>query len=422
MKKIIYLLFVLFICCSASADKNLSEVLLGLSLILLAAKIGGHFAVKFSQPEVLGELAVGIFLGNLGFQNLEFLTSNEIISILSEIGIILLLFEVGLETSVKEMTEVGRSSLLVALLGVIAPFFLGTLCSMYFLPNAEVLIHYFVGATLTATSVGITARVLKEIGKVSSIEGKIILGAAVIDDVLGLLILAVVVAIVKAQEQGGVVNIQGILSHAGIAIGFLIVSVLLGRYLVGATFSLVQKLKSKDLLLVTAVVCCFVLSYLAALAGLAPIVGAFTAGLILEPAHYEGRGLSSQEQSVKELIAPIVSVLVPVFFVTMGAKVDIQVFANTDILFYALCLSIAAIIGKQICALGVLEKGVDRLAVGLGMIPRGEVGLIFAGIGSSLKLHGKPLIDPATFGAVVIMVMITTMVTPSLIKWRFSKN
>ena len=396
--------------------------MLGLSVILLAAKVGGHFAAKFSQPEVLGELAIGIVLGNLGLQSLAFITHNEIISVLSEVGIILLLFEVGLETSVKEMMQVGLSSLLVAVFGVIAPFFLGAFCSMYFMPNADALIHYFVGATLTATSVGITARVLKEINKINSTEGKIILGAAVIDDVLGLIILAIVVAVVQAKSLGGEVKINDVLAHAGIAIGFLLFSILIGRYVVSAVFSLASKLKSKDLLLVVATIICFSLSYLAALAGLAPIVGAFTAGLILEPVFYHGKGFSEVETEVKDLIAPLVGVLVPIFFVTMGAKVDVKVFADTSILAYAFCLSLAAIIGKQVCSLGVMAKGVDRFAVGLGMIPRGEVGLIFAGIGSTLKLNGQPLIDPATFGAVVIMVMITTMVTPSLIKWRFTNR
>lgn len=424
MKKVIILFFIFLFCSSSAGNKDFSEVLLGLSVILVAAKIGGHFAAKLSQPEVLGELIAGVFLGNLilfGFNGLAFLTQNEIILGLSEIGIILLLFEVGLETSVSEMKQVGLSSFLVAVLGVIAPFFLGTWCSMFFAPNADPMVHYFVGATLTATSVGITARVLKDLNKISSSEGKIILGAAVIDDVLGLLILAVVTAVIETKSEGGELNIANILQHAGIAIGFLLVAIIAGRYVVSAAFQLASKLKSKNLLLVIAASSCFLLSYLASLVGLAPIVGAFTAGLILEPVHYKGKGLSEQEQEVNEVIAPLVGLLVPVFFVIMGAKVDLAVFANTSILAFASALCVAAIVGKQLCSLGVVTKGVDRAAVGLGMIPRGEVGLIFAGIGTTLKLHNQVLIDSATFAAVVIMVMVTTMATPPLIKWRFSK-
>ena len=185
---------------------------------------------------------------------------------------------------------------------------------------------------------------------------------------------------------------------------------------------LASKLKSKDLLLIVSVAICLLLSYLAAAAGLAPIIGAFAAGLILEPVHYKGKGLSKGEKEVRELIEPITGLLVPIFFVTMGARVDLTVFGDSSILIFATVLSIVAIIGKQICSLGVVSKGVDKLVVGLGMIPRGEVGLIFAGIGTTLKLNGKPLIDPAVFGAVVIMVIITTVATPPLIKWRMAKT
>ena len=160
---------------------------------------------------------------------------------------------------------------------------------------------------------------------------------------------------------------------------------------------------------------------MAGVIGLAPIVGAFTAGLILEPVHYQELSAKNDDVSLEELISPLVTLLVPIFFVTMGARVNVQDFVRIEILGFAACLTIAAIIGKQVCAFGVLARGLDRVAVGLGMIPRGEVGLIFASIGASLTLFDKPVVDSATYGAVVIMGVVTTLVTPPLIKWRFSK-
>lgn len=399
-------------------------VLLSLIVILFAAKIGGHFALRLKQPEVLGELVVGVIIGNLallGIGGLEYLEHDDYVSILSELGVILLLFEVGLETNINEMKQVGWSSLLAAVLGVAAPFFLGWWVAAIFAPEAETLVHVFVGATLTATSVGITARVLKDIGKIQSKEAKIVLGAAVIDDVLGLLVLAVVGGIITAAESGGAVDVLGLVKILFLAVGFLVTAVVIGQRLMPKLFAAASYLRSHGLLLAFSLLVCFGLAYLAALVGLAPIVGAFTAGLILDEVHYEDLARRSDTESIEELIAPLTGVLVPIFFVIMGARVDLTVFTDTSVLSFAFWLTAAAILGKQVCGLGVVQKGVDRLAVGLGMIPRGEVGLIFIGIGAAMRLHGHPVVDPATFGAVVIMVIVTTMVTPPLITWRFGR-
>lgn len=419
---IIALLFVLAFA-AAGANAQLSGVLVGLITILIAAKIGGDIAIRLKQPEVLGELVVGVLLGNLalfGFSTFDFLKTDSYLAVLSELGVIFLLFEVGLETSIKEMMKVGFSSLLVALLGVIAPFFLGLFCSQYFMPEADLLVHIFVGATLTATSVGITARVLKDMGKIKTDEGKIILGAAVIDDVLGLLVLAIVIGVIKATDAGETMAVSGIVKIVVVAVGFLLGAIVIGTFVSPYLFRFATKLRSHGILLATSLSVCFGLAYLAGLAGLAPIIGAFTAGLILQPVHYKELSSRVAEKEIDELIAPITALLVPIFFVSMGTKVDLTVFALDGILVYAFALSIVAIIGKQVCSLGVLGKGTDKFAVGLGMIPRGEVGLIFAGIGASLTLNGKPVIDSSTFAAVIIMVIVTTMVTPPAIKWRFS--
>jgi Kef-type K+ transport system membrane component KefB len=398
-------------------------VLLALAVVLLAAKIGGDIMVRLRQPEVLGELIVGIILGNLallGIDMFHFLREDLVLEILSELGVILLLFEVGLHTTIPDMLRVGGSAFLVAVLGVIVPFFLGWGVGAYFIPQADSLVHVYLGATLTATSVGITARVLSDLKRVTTDEAKIVLGAAVIDDVLGLMVLATVSGVIAAAEAGGGVEVGAIAQVLGLSLGFLLVAVTLGRMVVPFYFRVVSMLRSEGILLATSLVMCFGFASLAGLAGLAPIVGAFTAGLILEPVHYQELSARHDDVSIEEIISPLVNFLVPIFFVTMGSRVNLLDFTRGDILAFALVLTFVAIIGKQVCGLGVLKPGVDRIAVGLGMIPRGEVGLIFASIGASLMLHGQPIIDSATYGAVVIMVVITTLVTPPLIKWRFS--
>jgi Kef-type K+ transport system membrane component KefB len=404
-------------------------VLIGVAIMLVMAKVGGEIFERAGQPAVLGELCAGIVLGNLvlfGFNQVEPLKTNETIAALAELGVIILLFEVGLESDLKEMVEVGWSSLLVAVLGVIAPFFLGWAVSAYFIPGEARLAHIFIGATLCATSVGITARVFKDLGKLATREARIILGAAVIDDVLGLLILAVVAGAIKAAGTGGVLSFLDVGLIALKSLAFLIAAIVIGHLMMPRMLHGAGRLETRGVLLTLAISCCLFLAWAAAKVGLAPIVGAFAAGLILDEVHYKhGRG--QQERDLSDLLQPVSTVLVPIFFVSMGLKVDLRLFTRVDILGLALALTVAAIVGKQICALGVVERGVNRLAVGLGMIPRGEVGLIFAGIGATLMLPAasgasEPVISSAIFGAVVIMVIITTLITPIALKWSLGRK
>lgn len=398
-------------------------VLIGIAAMLVAAKLGNEIFERLKQPAVLGELIAGILLGNLilfGLSGAEPLKTNAIIAALAEIGVIILLFEVGLESNLKEMMQVGWSSLLVAILGVIAPFFLGWGVSAYFLPEESRLVHVFIGATLCATSVGITARVFKDLNKLSTREARIILGAAVIDDILGLLILAVVAGAIRAEAAGATLSMMSVGLIAVKALAFVIGSIVIGHFLVPQVLKGAGRFESRGVLLTLALSFCLLLSWAATKVGLAPIVGAFAAGLILDEVHYKPKG-TRKERDLHDLLQPVSAVLVPVFFVLMGMKVDLRLFTQTDLLGFAFILTLAAIVGKQICSLGVLEKGSNRFAVGLGMIPRGEVGLIFAGIGSTLMLPDvngavEPVIGPATFGAVVIMVVITTLVTPPALK------
>lgn len=404
-------------------------VLIGIAVMLVVAKLCGELFERLRQPAVLGELFAGILLGNLvilGFTGAESLKTNTTVAALAEFGVIILLFEVGLESDLREMIEVGWSSLLVAVLGVIAPFFLGWAVSAYFLPDEPRLIHIFIGATLCATSVGITARVFKDLAKLNTREARIILGAAVIDDVLGLLILAVVAGAIKAAGTGAALSIIDVGTIALKSVAFLVGSIAVGMFMVPRMLRGAGRLETRGVLLTLAISFCLVLSWAAAKVGLAPIVGAFAAGLILDEVHYKPTG-TRKERDLHDLLQPVSTVLVPIFFVLMGLKVDLRLFTRFDILGLAIVLTLAAIIGKQICALGVVERGVNRLAVGLGMIPRGEVGLIFAGIGATLMLPSasgvsEPVISSAIFGAVVIMVIITTLITPIALKWSLGRG
>lgn len=420
-----------------------TPLLLALALILVAAKLGGAIMVKLKQPAVLGELVVGVLMGNamlfnpawtyFEFMRLPAVESSDhataaltaigptpvatTLDMLARIGVILLLFEVGLESNLGDMRRVGASAFLVATLGIIAPMGLGWFVGKWFLPNELWHVHLFLGATLCATSVGITARVLKDLGKADLKESQIVLGAAVIDDVMGLVVLAIVQAIIVK----GSASLEEVAVITGKAVGFLAGAVILGEYLFPHLYKLMAKLKVHGMMTVTGLLVCFLLAWIAALVGLAPIVGAFAAGLILDERHYAALK-SNDHDSMEDMVMPINTLLVPIFFVMMGFTVDLRSFADTSVLGLAAAITIAAIIGKQVCAFGPLERGLDRLSIGIGMIPRGEVGLIFAAIGRELKINGHPVISPSINTAIVVMVMVTTLITPPLLGWSMSRK
>jgi Na+:H+ antiporter len=403
---------------------ELAPVVLALAVILAAAKLGGDVAERIGQPAVLGELVVGVLVGNLslvGINWFQFISVNATIEVLAQLGAVILLFEVGLESTVREMMQVGLRSLVVAGLGVLAPWALGWWVGALLLPDHSVYVHAFLGAVLTATSVGITARVLKDLGHAQSPEARIILGAAVIDDVLGLVVLAVVAAVIAAADSGAPVSYGALALVFGKALVFLVGALSLGVVLSPLLFTFASRLRGKGVLLATALIFCFTLAWLASAIGLAPIVGAYAAGLILEDVHY--RDLAAREKrQLEDLVRPISSFLVPVFFVLMGMHVDLSAFMRPEILGLAAVLTLAAVIGKQVCSLGALGSKLDGLSIGIGMIPRGEVGLIFASIGLTLVVHGEHIIDAGTYSAVVIMVMLTTLITPPALKWSLSRR
>lgn len=405
-------------------EDPVARVALALAIVLSVAKLGADLAVRIRQPAVLGELVAGVIVGNLplvGITSLGWIADDSAIDMLARVGVLILLFEVGLESSVRQMMKVGLSSLVVAVLGVVTPLGLGWACSAWMAPGASVYIHAFVGATLSATSVGITARVLKDLGRSEDDEARIILGAAVIDDVLGLVVLALVVGAIAAADRGTEMDVGQIVWIVFEATGFLVGALVLGRIVSRRLFFLASRLKARNVLLAVGLAFCFGVSWVSSLVGLAPIVGAFASGLVLESVHYRDF-VDRGEHELEELIAPISAFLVPVFFVTMGLRTHLGSFADPSVVALAALLTLAAVIGKQACALGVLEKGLDRLSVGIGMIPRGEVGLIFASTGASMTVAGKPVVDTATFSAIVMMVISTTLITPPALKWSLGRR
>ncbi|MGE3804105.1 MAG: cation:proton antiporter [Gemmataceae bacterium] len=420
---------------SGGHSDPIAPILLGIVLILFLAKLGGDVFERIKMPAVLGELTVGVLLGNFalmtGSHVLDFLhpppggiavdpyNPGAVLKMLAGIGVILLLFEVGLESTVADMMKVGVTSFIVAVLGVVAPMGLGWLVAWLVIPEAGWQAHVFIGATLCATSVGITARVLRDLGRSQQRESQIILGAAVIDDVLGLLVLAIVSGII---QQGADLDVLDLVRIVVFAFGFLAGAVLLGtRVFARPLFKMASYLQGHDLLVPTSLVVCFGFSWLANLVGLAPIVGAFAAGLILEHVHYRELG-AKEHHDLEEALKPLTAMLVPIFFVQMGIGVDLRSFAEPSVWGLAAGITVVAIIGKQACALGVREPGLNATAVGLGMIPRGEVGLIFADVGRGLVANGQPVVDTNTYSAVIVMVLITTMVTPPLLKWSMVRG
>jgi Kef-type K+ transport system membrane component KefB len=394
-------------------ELSMPTLLVALSAILLAAKLFGDLAERIGQPAVLGELIAGVLLGPslLGIIPADG-PLEEVLHVVAELGVILLLFEIGLETDLREMFRVGPAALSVAAVGVVVPFALGYLYWSAAGPGVPAdspsAAAIFVGATLTATSVGITARVLSDLNRMRTREARIILGAAVIDDVLGLVILTVV----SGMAAGGAVTLLGASRVLGLAVGFLVIAVVLGRVVAPRLFQIAEGMRVRGVLVAAAVAVAFGLAGLAELAGSAHILGAFAAGLILSG--------TNQFDTIEREIKPVVAVVAPVFFVVVGASVDLRLLDPSregagGLLLLTILLSGLAIIGKVAAGWAAPWERYRRLVVGVGMVPRGEVGLIFANIGLRTGV-----ISDAVFSALLLMVMITTFVAPPALKMLFS--
>ncbi len=400
---------------AAEGGGDLAHFFLALAAILVAAKLLGELAERIGQPAVLGELVAGVLLGGsvLGVVPTEGVGA-ELIHVLAELGVILLLFEIGLETDLREMFRVGPASLAVAAVGVVLPFALGYLYWAY-VPHPMVgqgdltTAAIFIGATLTATSVGITARVLSDLDRMRTQEARIIIGAAVIDDVLGLVILSVV----SGVAAGAAVSLLGIARTLGIAVGFLVVAVLVGRFAVPRLFDIVDRMRVRYVLLVFAIAFALGLSALASVAGSALIIGAFAAGIILSG--------TNQFDTIEREVKPVASIFAPIFFVSVGASVNLTLLDPTTpsargTLGVAAALIVIAIVGKLAAGWAAPWARFRRVVVGVGMVPRGEVGLIFADIGRRSGVLGDEV-----FGAVLLTVMVTTFVAPPALKALFDE-
>jgi Kef-type K+ transport system membrane component KefB len=421
-----------------TAPLVLAGVLLSLVVIYLASKLVGEICARINLPPVLGELIGGVLVGVSALNLLvlpesggeganpliiNFLQSTaglatesvprvsesigEVVSILSELGVIILLFEIGLESDLKELIRVGPQAAVVAIVGVVVPFVVGT-AGLIGLFGVAAIPAVFAGAALTATSIGITAKVLAEIQRLGSKEGQIIIGAAVLDDVLGIIVLAVVASLAKTGE---IVVANVIYLIVGAAV-FLIGSILLGRLLSPYFVALVDRLQTRGQLILSSLIFAFILAYIGAAIQLEAILGAFAAGLVLAE--------TEKRKELEEQVIPIADMLVPIFFVVVGAKTDVSVLnpavpANREALVMAAFLVIVAIVGKVVTGLAVFgQPGINRLAIGIGMIPRGEVGLVFAGVGSATGVLSKPL-----EAAIIVMVILTTFVAPPLLRLVF---
>ncbi len=405
---------------------TLGSFFLALASIFIVGKIVSSLFVKYKQPEVLGELIAGVLLGIFGLIPLYGELGYDFFHLLSEVGVAILLFEIGLETDLDDLINVGLPSLIVGIIGVVAPFGLGyftvyALADLNFVDfgseTAQFLTALTIGATLTATSVGITARVLSELGKLKSTEAKVVLGAAVIDDVLGLIILAVVSGIISTSSMSATSDISisssAILIISAKAFGFLILAILLGNLFTKKLFIFIYNLKARGSLLLGALAYTFIFAYLAQFAGLAPIIGAFAAGLLLAK--------TNQKDLIEDRLKPVADVFIPIFFIMVGSAVDITAFnpfikENIAVIILALVLFVVAVIGKVISGIGAYKLNVNKLVIGIGMIPRGEVGLIFASMGLVSGVLTK-----SEYSALTIMVMLTTFVAPPLL-YKFFRD
>jgi Kef-type K+ transport system membrane component KefB len=408
---------------AAAGHEEQARVILALAFVLVGAKLFGALVERVRQPAVLGELLFGVLLGNLalfGGPNLAALETSETFAVLAELGAILLLFEVGLESTPKEMVAVGLPATIVAVAGVAVPMALGFGVGWVFHPQESWMMHAFLGAMLAATSVGITARVLQEAKALRTPSARVILGAAVIDDVLGLVVLAIVSGVIKAADGGAALDGFAVAVIVAKAFVFLALAVVVGSFLSPRLFEKALAIRTTGLVLALSLGLCFLLAWIAAKAGLAPIVGAFAAGLVLEDVHFEGL-VKRGERPLHESLHGLTALLVPVFFVRMGLLVDVKSFLSPDVIGFALVLTLAAMIGKWVCGL-VVPRGVSGVTVALGMMPRGEVGLIFAGIGATLVLEGQPVVSANTYAAAVFMVVATTMATPPLLLWSLRRD
>lgn len=377
-----------------AAPHDFAHLLAVLAAVIVATRLLGEGARRIGQPAVLGELLAGVLLGGSLLGILD--PGDPVIHALSEIGVIVLLFEIGLHTDLRSLVGVGGVALMVALVGVALPFLFGYLVAHAL--GLGVVPAIVCGASLTATSIGISARVLSDLGALGTPEGQVVLGAAVIDDVVGLIILSVV----SGLATGAAVTVAGVAASTGVAVGFIAAALLLGSRLVPPLFRHVERLEMPGATGLIALAFAFLLAWLAIGARSAPIIGAFAAGLVLHR--------TPQRQEIEHRVAVIGQFFVPIFFAAVGAAVDLRSLATREVATVGVALVLVALVSKFAAGYAPWWFRGNKALVGVAMIPRGEVGLIFAQMGLATGA-----LDTSLFSAVALMVMATTFVAPPLL-------
>jgi len=379
----------------AAPEHGGEKLLLSVFLIFASAKLLAEICQRFRQPALVGEILAGVFIGP-GL--LGWVEPTQATTALAELGVMFLLFNVGLEVKPRELFEVGGTATAVAVLGVIVPFIAGLLLAKAWHLNTYEAI--FIGAGMVATSVGITARVLQSLGHLQTRMARVIIGAAVVDDILGLIVLAFV-----SSMAGGAVQYAQIFTTAGLAIGFTAFLAFVGLRAMRRLVPLVHRLHLEHALFIFALVLTFGLSYLATFIGVAAIIGAFMAGLMLSEYGRETE-LPHQFRAIGELMMPF-------FFVDIGMKVTGQAFTESSTLLFVVLLIVLAALTKVIgCGLGALRLGWrEATLIGVGMIPRGEVGIVVAQLGL-----GMQVLSGATYSSLVAMALVTTLIAPPILQ------
>ena len=376
------------------SEHSFSDLLAVLVALLLATKLLGVLAQRLGQPAVVGELLAGIVLGGSVLGILD--PADPILLSLAELGVLVLLFEIGLHTDIRSLMKVGNAALAVALVGVVLPFGLGYAVSIALgLPTIAAIVA---GAALTATSIGISARTLSDLGQLESREGQIVLGAAVIDDVIGLVILSVVSGLVG----GTALTLGGVATTSGIAVGFVVGAIVLGSAMVPPIFRFVGRIEASGTLGIAGLIFAFMMAWLASLAGSATIIGAFAAGLVLHN--------TPQRAEIEKATTALGHFFVPIFFATVGAAVELSTLADARALAIGGALIVVGVLGKMAAGYAPFWFKGDKTLIGVAMIPRGEVGLIFAQMGLATGALTSQL-----FSALALMVLVTTFIAPPLL-------
>jgi Kef-type K+ transport system membrane component KefB len=383
-----------FLAAAAGGNTEFEHLLLVLVAVIVATKLLGALAQQVGQPAVLGELVAGVVLGGSVLGVLD--PSNAVVHALSELGVLILLFQIGLHTDLRSLAQVGSTALVAGGVGVVLPFAGGFLVARAM--GVEPLTSIVIGASLTATSIGISARVLSDLGQLKTPEGQVVIGAAVFDDVVGLIILSIVASMVA----GAALTVGGIGSIAGVAIGFVVIALALGSVAIPPLFRVIERVRVSGTLSAAAMGFALVLALLATQAGSAMIIGAFAAGLILHP--------TPQRHEIEESVTQLGFFFVPMFFATVGASIDLGALMTREALTFGGLLVLVGVVGKVLAGFAPWWFAGNKLLVGVALVPRGEVGLIFAKLGLAAGV-----LTSERFGALMLMVVVTTFVTPPLL-------